>query len=904
MFGTGAKKGVMLHLIARVTLVAHCMSAELTPSDHEPIPIVFARLPGTPFADRLSSLINAIGAHRYHQRHYSNPGMAALEKVRALASQALNTTSAEADKETTKIINQQLENLLNWRHPRMVASQSGYGDEGVESQGSETTGSTAPHLRIGQGSTIALGPFRSVVGGSHPLQEVRSVSRGAGLSFLVHQRNGGGTVIGADPQGPPKDWSASSTLPPHVPLGPKRPLAIAMVSDPVARCFDAVLDEWQQRLKSGVTASGGATGESQNHLHKEHKNGARSTNRFYNGAPFNTSEVLTQLLIARSQGGFAEISSYRGDGGGGIGGETVTEEDAVTWEVLQEVIGEVRMRHWRKQLDFDNGFEGLDGFDAYGGASPSSSLPSSSSFLARCRNEQWRLLRPRIPVKVSPPPLPPQPVTTTSTASTSMPEPRTATTTPPVKQRLQGLPTDAGEAWGLTPLLVLAQFDLVMVADKPHDLAAYVSETSALVPSHGTDLGEETDEHEKRGEKENDNESEDCEEVFSTPQMSQPYGMDPRGPYAALGTWAMDHGGWGIGSMSSNGGSGSGKTTAAGAAYGKVEMGLQRRIIAKMERRQHRRRWCENGVHFMQSLVVLQLSLGLSLGDLMPRPLPTDDAQFLAHQSSKEWGREVSAQAEAAANRMKLVALFDRPCAVKTSTEEPSPVPLSMAHGRGLIADVMAMNSLDLELHALAQHTNAMRARSFNRPLSLSHKYLASPGVGKQQQQYRPASDSELEAEAWKANQDLEALVLTSGNASFLPQKNTKGKGSKSSNAAQTGVSVATELPWNDAFIAVYGDVGTTRRSSRKQQQQQQQQQLGDVQSPFQETTEGAFFGVLAAVGALYGHGRKESQAGNIFQKSRREQDWRLVAPVFFSYTRAELAKAKAGKNGVSQNAG
>ena len=53
--------------------------------------------------------------------------------------------------------------------------------------------------------------------------------------------------------------------------------------------------------------------------------------------------------------------------------------------------------------------------------------PAGSGHL-RCQNEQWRRLRPRVPVALKPG---------------------------------GPLPAQAGEEWGLTPLLVLAQFDLV-----------------------------------------------------------------------------------------------------------------------------------------------------------------------------------------------------------------------------------------------------------------------------------------------------------------------------------------------------------------------------------------------------------------------------------------------------------
>lgn len=373
-------------------------------TEHE---IKFVRLPYTPYAATLSSIVDALPrstiptatttAAANPQRSPSE--VASLLKLAQLAplldskasppetssrtsSHSSSHASNNLDRLRWSAVQGQAEQLLKWRRAPMDSTHKG--DDRLR-------GGTPPPPSDNENGSAALRPKWLVSGGT----TVKPQDRHAFLKAVP-----GSALI---PQ------TATVGVSSHVGSGPTtsgRPLAVTMVSHPVDRCLDALLSRWEQKLlrKQQQALARSQTAPYGSRLGRETVNG--------------TELVLSQLneLIRQREN---EIAT-KGNLNGAWREKKASQNEKVSLDELVSQVtalsGSTPESMWG-DLEEDKGAK-------------SGSGGSSAVTPVRCRNEQWRLLRPKPPGGLS-------------------------------LKNLKKFPFQAGEEWGLTPLLVLAQFDLV-----------------------------------------------------------------------------------------------------------------------------------------------------------------------------------------------------------------------------------------------------------------------------------------------------------------------------------------------------------------------------------------------------------------------------------------------------------
>ena len=261
-----------------------------------------------------------------------------------------------------------------------------------------------------EGATGNIAAFRATRGSVAALGSGRAVSHGGSVPahLLTARRNGGaggGPATAAGKSGAGGDSRGA----------PRRPLVATMVSHPVDRCLDQILGLWRPHLDGvgSLEAHAGAADALARLAHQRRGSGAGGGD----GG-------------AGSGGGGDGFGGWEGggddDGGGGLLSSAAEGWDAA-WATLEALVhqavgeeGSSSNNSRGGRLRRRGGIEDLLGGGGAGGAA------EAAAGAPQCHNEQWRLLRPRTPVK-----------------------------------QTGRVPDDAGEAWGMTPLLVLAQFDLV-----------------------------------------------------------------------------------------------------------------------------------------------------------------------------------------------------------------------------------------------------------------------------------------------------------------------------------------------------------------------------------------------------------------------------------------------------------
>jgi len=400
---------VTLVLSASKLVRAAAASGDEVATGHE---IKFIHLPNTPYAATLASIVDALprstssalsattattatATTTTGQRSPTEVAsllklaqLAPLLKTYALSSETSSSdshashsnshsSSNSRDWQRWSAVQGQAERLLKWRRAPM---------DPIDKGDDRLRGGTPP-------STLTLGNNVSTPSSSWYVSGGSTVKPQNRHAFLQ-------TVPGAAflPQTATVGVSSSSNGQP-LPNGPRRPLAVTMISHPVDRCMDALLSRWEQKLlrKQQVSAQNALYGS---RLDRETVNGtalvlatlqklvnAKTVKTASNGA-WNEKRTAAQP----DKASLDELVSQVTNSGG-------PEPDSM-WGDLEEKRGE------------------------------GSSMGGSATTPLRCRNEQWRLLRPKPPGGLS-------------------------------VGKLKKLPFQAGEEWGLTPLLVLAQFDLV-----------------------------------------------------------------------------------------------------------------------------------------------------------------------------------------------------------------------------------------------------------------------------------------------------------------------------------------------------------------------------------------------------------------------------------------------------------
>lgn len=397
---------VLLVASAVVVCRAAAHPGNAAATEHE---LKFVRLPGIPYAAALSSIVDALprmlspaaAAAAVPRRPPTE--VASLLKLAQLAPLlAMKAPPAGHDSSSSNrwqrwsAVQGQAELLLQWR--RLPMDPTDKGDDRLRG------GTPASQRSAPAAGNASASPSRSGHGGSG--------SGGAALEPERWRVRGGSTVT------PHASRAFLRAVPGPAPVpaaatvgsgGVGRPLAVALVAHPVDRCLDALLARWRQ-----VVWPGG-------------KRTAQVPRQAANSETNGTASVLAALASLVQQQGEEGAASGAVPDAVPAGAALRAEQRAA----LDELVGQV-----------------IASSDGGGGAAASvlgdledagSDLEGDAQAPLRCRNEQWRRLRP----------------------------------TPPGlgKGRLK-VPFQAGEEWGLTPLLVLAQFDLVCENNPPSNHSA------------------------------------------------------------------------------------------------------------------------------------------------------------------------------------------------------------------------------------------------------------------------------------------------------------------------------------------------------------------------------------------------------------------------------------------------
>jgi len=383
-------------------------------TEHE---IKFVRLPNAPYTATLSSIVDALP----------------LSTSPASATAAANPQRSPSERSPTEVASllklAQLAPLLESKAspPETSSRTSSHSSSHTNGHNSLTT-SNHDRLRWSavQGQAEQLLKWRRAPmdstdkgddrlrGGTPPPSYV-NVSAALGPKWRV---NGGTTVKPRDRHAFLKAVPGSALIPQTATVGVSsnvgseptssgRPLAVTIVSHPVDRCLDALLSRWEQKLL-------GKQQQEQQIRSQSAPYGSRLGRETVNG----TALVLSQLeeLVRQQENG----KMTKGNLDGVWREKRASQNEKVS---LDELVSQVTASSGTALDSMWGDLE--EDKEAKGGSGGSSAVTP-----LRCRNEQWRLLRPKPPGGLS-------------------------------VSKLKKFPFQAGEEWGLTPLLVLAQFDLV-----------------------------------------------------------------------------------------------------------------------------------------------------------------------------------------------------------------------------------------------------------------------------------------------------------------------------------------------------------------------------------------------------------------------------------------------------------